>query len=793
MYSAHITRYGAPHNNHGDCSGMSTFTRRARHLLLLTTALVAALPAYPQPLMLEEVVVTAQKRTENIRDVPISITALSEDFLNDAGVTDIGELSKVAPNLVVNATPYTGFVAMRGLGSGNNKGFERSVALVIDGVYYGRQDYLFEALADVQRVEVLRGPQGTLFGKNAIAGALNVTTGQASPEFTGTVSLMGGAFDRERVRIAAGGSVIDDFLNVRIAYDHDKQDGVIENTTGEMNPADNPDPIDTDDALRNRDYELGRIRLHFPSLIDGMDVNFTATSAEIYSNGSGTELGAATEGTLALYRDFDPQTEGEPDRKASTNANQDTLREGMSYSLQVDYELGEYILTGIWGKSQFDKDHVLDADFGPLEAILLTGDDEYEQSSLELRIASPPGDFEYVAGLYYFESDFVGIGQVVLYTERVLQIVEADRSDGDLPLTTILATATPGDEVINNNRFFDQRTESYAAFGQATWNVSDALALIVGARYSEEKKIADAKLSFNSEFSERFFNTFLNEEPYDEQLSRKEYDFSPKFSVRYDLTEEITLYATYATAFKAGGFNEQAVDNTNLEFEPEEATTIEAGLKSRFLNGAATLNVGLFHTDFENLQVSLYNGTNFVVGNAATATTYGVEIEGQLLPAQWLSLGGSIAYLHARYDEFTDGQCIATSGEDACDLSGRELTRAPEWEATFAPMLSFSKLIPWLGDNVPASIGMGLNLSYRAHQYFSTDLDPIDTQPGHTEIGGQIKISGLDENWSLAISVRNLNDKKIKAHGQDVPLQPGTHLATMEPETRWYGEFQYRW
>ncbi|MGJ8686953.1 MAG: TonB-dependent receptor plug domain-containing protein, partial [Spongiibacteraceae bacterium] len=236
---------------------------------------------------LEEVVVTAQKRVENIRDVPISITALSEDFLNEAGITDVGELSRVAPNLVINATPYTGFVAMRGLGSGNNKGFERSVALVIDGVYYGRQDYLFEALADVQRIEVLRGPQGTLFGKNAIAGALNVTTGQASSEFSGTVSAMGGDLDRKRLRIAAGGALIEDALNIRVAWDEDVHDGLIHNTTFSQSLADNPDRGDIDENLRNRNNHIGRIRLHAPNVIDGLDVNFTATRTTVTPAGSG--------------------------------------------------------------------------------------------------------------------------------------------------------------------------------------------------------------------------------------------------------------------------------------------------------------------------------------------------------------------------------------------------------------------------------------------------------------------------------------------------------------------------
>lgn len=774
----------------------STKVSKSASSLMVFSALLAAGHVSAQDdrrPVIEEVVVTAQKRAENIRDVPISITALGEDALNEAGITDVGELSKAAPNMVINATPYTGFVAMRGLGSGNNKGFERSVALVIDGVYYGRQDYLFEALADVQRIEVLRGPQGTLFGKNAIAGALNVTTGRATPEFTGTISAMGGDLNRQRYRAAVGGALIDNVVNARLIWDHDKHDGIIKNSTGMMDPANNPDPITADERNRDRNNSIGRLQLHFPNLIDGMDINLSATKTRVFGNSPGIQLSAATDATLEVYRRYDPSTEADDsDETGSMNSNEDTLRAGDSYTFQVDYELGEYVLTGIWGASQFDKDHVLDADFGPIEAILLTGDDEYSQQSLELRVASPPGLFEYVAGLYYYESDFLGLGQVVLYTDRVLEIVAEDRG---IPagLGALLALVPNPENRVNNNRFFDQYTESSAIFGQATWNVNDQLALILGMRYSEEEKTADAKLSFSSAFAQQFFNTILNESPYDEQLSRKETDFSPKVSMRYEWSDEVTFYATYARAFKAGGFNEQAVDDTNLEFEPEEAETYEAGVKTRFLGGAATLNVGLFYTSFDNLQISLYNGTNFEVGNAATAISQGVEIEGQLLPTQWLSLAGSIAYLDAHYDEFKDGQCPATSELEACDLSGRELTRAPEWEVTFNPKVSLTRLVPWMGENLPFDAGVGATFSYRAHQYFSTDLDPIDAQGGHTEVGAVIKLTSLDEDWTFMLSGRNITDKKVQAHGQDVPVQPGTHFATMEGYARYYAEFQYRW
>lgn len=763
---------------------------------VFVSALATSFALAEPPAALEEVIVTAQKRSENIRDVPISITAMSEDFISDVGITDIGELSQFAPNLVINATPYTGFVAMRGLGSGNNKGFERSVALVIDGVYYGRQDYLFEALTDVSRVEVLRGPQGTLFGKNAIAGALNVTTAEPSGEFTGKVSWLGGDFNRRRFQAAVGGPLIQDKMHFRLALENEYQDGVIKNTTAGLDRNAYPQVQDIDDHMRSRDNDIKRLKLHFPSLMDGLDINLTATGASVFGNSTGTELTAAIPATLEVYLRYDPNTEADKsDQTSSQNARQDTLREGTSFSLQADYEWDDYIVTAVAGTSEFDKFHVLDADFGPAEMVILAGDDSYDQNSFELRVASPPGMVEYVAGLYYFESDYLGTGTTELEVAQTLEIVAAVRGT-PATLNEILNLAAniplPASGRLNNFRYFDQYTESSAVFGQATWNIDDQLAVIAGSRYSEETKSVHAILTHNNFVAERFFAQFLFEEPYNEIRSRKETDFSPKLSVRYELNDEITFYATWAKAFKAGGFNEAAVAASNLEFEPEKAETYEAGAKMRLLNGAATLNIGLFSTDFDNLQVSLFNGTNFSVGNAASATSRGVEIESQLLPAPWLALNLSLAYLDARYNAFPDAQCIATSGETACDLSGERLTRAPEWEATVVQRWNLSRLVPGLA-GLPVAIGLGLDATFRDHQFFSTDLDPIDAQGATTEMNANFRVSGLDDNWSVTLLARNITRREIQAHGQDVPLQPGSHFGTMNALDRYFVEFLLRW
>lgn len=805
------TSFDAVASGHGfmtlPCKPFSTAAALTTALLTLSSPALTQEDSEPDTgLQIEEVLVTAQKRAENIRDVPISITALGDDFIDDAAITDVGELSQFVPNMVINATPYTGFVTMRGLGSGNNKGFERSVAVVVDGVYYGRQDYLFEALADTERLEVLRGPQGTLFGKNAIAGALNITTGIPTEEFTGKISVFGNDDgSSQRYRLAVGGPIIEGKVLARAYLEKEDRLGPIRNTGAELDRDENPHIGDVDPWLRSKETELGRFSLSFPNLIDGLDLKLNATTAKVFGNSTAGELTAATDATLDVYRRYDPKVEADAhNQQTSRNEPEPSDRDGNSYVIQADYELGESVVTFVWGQSEFTKLHILDADFGPSPALILAGDDAYEQESFELRIASGPGTIEYVAGLYHFTSDLLGTGATELETGPSLEIILADRGFPSdvaslIPLATsvlgIPAGLLPGnalDTYLTSDRFFDQATTSKAVFGQVTWNISDALALMAGLRYSEEEKSVHATLSHNNALSTAIFSQFLNEQAYDEKLARKETDLSPKISLRYSINDDINAYFTYATAFKAGGFNEAAVESSNLEFEPEEAETFEAGVKMRLLNGAANLNIGLFHTEFENLQISLFNGTNFEVGNAATAESRGIEIEGQILPTRWLSLNASMAHLYARYISFPNAQCPATSTADSCDISGRELTRAPEWEATIISRVNLSELLPVLR-NRSFKLGFGVDAAFRDQQYFSTDLDPLDQQKAHTEVNANIRLSGINDDWSLTAIGRNITARSIQAHGQDVPLQAGSHFGTMQQLDRYFLEFQYQW
>ena len=755
---------------------------------------------------IEEVVVTSQKRDQDVMDVPISISVVNEQMIDEAGLTDANELSQVVPNLVINLTTTVGFVSMRGLGSGNNKGFERSVAMQVDGFYYGRQDYLFEAMADTKQIEVLRGPQGTLFGKNAIAGALNITTGKPSPDFTGKIALQGGEYNRQRARIAMGGPIIDDVVNARFSYDSDIMDGAVDNTTFDLDPDDYPNRKNVDENLRDRDFQIGRLKLNFPNIVENLDVNLSATKARIYGNSIGLQLTQAKDFTLDLYRRYDPETEDDKtDFRGSINEEETSLREGETFTAQFDYYLADYVVSALIGNSSFDKETIADGDFGPIDAIVLANDDSYEQNSVELRLVSPRGDFEYVAGLYYFENKVEGDGQVIISTTRALEMIGAARSSG---LTGVLSTLSPAVDLLlsvadldtmNNDRYFNQETESYAFFAQSTWHLLENLDLILGVRYSEEEKNAHQILSYENTPSEALYGVFLGEEAYNEFGRRKEYDFSPKISVRYDWSEEVSLYLTYATAFKAGGFNEQSVDDTNLTFEPENAKTYETGVKTRFYNGAATLNFGLFYTEFDNLQVSLFDGLNFSVGNAAKAISKGVEVDGQLIPVDWYALTASVAYLNARYTSYPEGQCPAERGDAAtsesafCDLGGRELTRSPEWEVSIGNLISLSQMSDWLGDLVPVDIGIGLFATYRAHQYLTTDLDPIDAMAGHTEVTAILSIKDLPESWSFNVSVKNLTDKVILQGASDVPLQPGSHSGVIAEPRRFFAELKYEW
>ncbi|MGB0919893.1 MAG: TonB-dependent receptor [Alphaproteobacteria bacterium] len=732
-----------------------------------------AMEPQQQELRLDEIVVTAQKRAENIQDVPLSISAVGGETLREKSIEDVNELGNYTPNTKITAGNGSGsFIKMRGLGSGNNKGFEQAVGLIIDGVYYGRIDYLATALVDLDRVEVLRGPQGTLMGKNTIAGALSFTTMRPDHDWGFDASYAAGELNKSKINLAVNVPVVEDVLALRVVGHRDRRDGFVTNTHT------------NDDQL-----DIHRNLIRAKAAFDGID-NLTVTATAEWWNLKqqlwGFEINKSTPQNMAAYSAFDPNYEANVDRRNQTDQDGIAHRENITLSLQAEYDIGEYTLTSVTGWSNMTFTNQIDADFGPAPLLTLGTDDEWTQFSQELRITSPLGQIDYVAGLFFFMSEFDNFSDLALLndTDPTDLIGGLLLPDAIAPLLSQFPGIGPVTEDHSYGDFY-QESFSVAGFGQVRAHfLDDDLTLMVGLRYSYEEKEAQMTREFTST-GIVFIQALAQEEFVLPTQKRIERDISPKVSVTYAVNEEINVYGTLAQAFKGGGYNASAVQANEFEFEEEKANTFEVGFKGRLMGGAIRLNVAAFYTEFENLQVSIFDGTKFVVKNAANATTKGVEMDAMAVLAEGLFVNLSVGYTHARYDDFPNGPCM-DGADEPCDLSGGELDRAPDWNGTFG----VSYALP-LG-NLPFDLTMGGDVNYQGDHYINTDLDPNEFQEAHFIYNARIGLMDNDQLWQFLITGKNLSDEVVLMGGADVPAQAGSHMGTYGAPRLFSAEFRVR-
>ena len=728
---------------------------------------------------LDEIIVTAQKRKESIKDVPLSVTAISGETIKELNIEDLNDLSRHTPNLKVQASGIFNFIYIRGLGSGLNAGFEQSVGLFIDGMYYGRNHYLTTAFLDLEQVEVLRGPQGTLFGKNTVAGALNITTGTPVHDWAFDADLIMGEAETIRATGMVNVPVWEDFVAFRAAGTHFEREGFIFNH--------HPDRME-------KEAEVAQDVIRLKTLFEfNEDFNFTLLylQAEASLRGFGDELSTAPDEFLAFFRLFDPATDPVAgDGRNSVNDPSGGIQDSTDIVGTLNLNAFSNTFTAIVGWSEYVRDGQLDADFGPSPSLLVTQRQPYEQWSAELRATSNFGNkFEYVAGLYYFESDLENptdtrvapFQNVTGTTTQILAPPIAQAvADGILPDIAFEAEHGTGD--------FQQFNQTFSVYGQAQYDVFQWLRLIAGARWSKDIK----DLHFTQTLTgpggipgfAPILQAVLQAEEFDRTDTREETDFSPKVSALYRFNDDVNFYFTFAQGHKAGGFNASASREIDIEFEPENSDTFEFGMKGDFFDGNARLNLGFFHTQFQDLQVSVFNGLEFIVSNA-DATTKGVEADAMWLAPYGFILVGSFAYLDGTYDDFRNGPCQAEAGSSAtdnnededsgtCDLTGGRLANAPEFQWDIS--------VNWLKQvgNLPFNLYAGYDVFYHGDTFFQTDLDPKDFYEGYFMHHARLGVRALDENWSFTIFIRNVTDEVAVLGSGDVPVYSGTHFVRVD-------------
>jgi iron complex outermembrane recepter protein len=646
----------------------TNFTVNFSVFIVFGATLTPALAELSSNLALEEIMVTAQKRSESLQDVPIAISAVSGENMRSNGVMKLEHIAPSIPNLHIGEAFATDSMFIRGVGSGINFGFEQAVGQVVDGFFYGRSRFGRVAFLDIERVEVLKGPQGALIGKNTSGGAINITTAKPTDEFFGWVSAGYETMaDKGYTVEGVVSGALSDSVKARFAIRTDNRDGYIENTfTGK----DDPNVNDTVARL---------ITLWEPT--DDMDITVSYSHGEMTHEGRNVEiskcgqsyrdrLAAAGLGALENCKvDFKHSSDARrPAIGPGTFETQDTQFDITNLTLNTETGLGTF--SSLTGYANYDYIDEQDGERGPLSERALDFAEDYTQWSQEFRLTSF-GDsaINYITGLFYQNIDHETLLAVHLYG----------------PSTSI-------------NLLADQNTETYAAFGQVTWSINENIDITLGARYTKEEKDVNLIQDPTVLFDRTTPTSATGFVSHDVTKKRDESNFSPTLNVTWRPSDDTMMYASVRKGFKGGGFDhwlqgDQASAESLGEFEEEKVTHYELGAKLTLADGAAQLNTALFRSEFDGLQTSnLIDATTaaFAVGNAATAITQGIESDLKWRITESLTLTAMGAYLDASYDDYTNAPCYrGQSAAEGCinnlqDLSGESLQYAPDLSASLS-------------------------------------------------------------------------------------------------------------
>jgi iron complex outermembrane receptor protein len=593
---------------------------------------------------LEPVEVTAQRRVEKLQDVPVAVTAFTHDQIESRGIDSIDDLDGLAPGLQISKTPSNTTISqitIRGSSQINPAIYwDPAVGLYLDGVYIGKSQGSIFDIVDLTRVEVLRGPQGTLYGRNTIGGTLNLWTRPPSGVFSGTGSLEIGNYNalvgRASVDLPQMG-----IASVSIGGRVARRDGWVEATPGssvsELNDVHN-------DAARVA------ARFEFSEKLEG-NYHFDYSNVDQINNFDQLyrleRTGAFDPNAPAagLYDLVAPFASREREETATVDSPSFERSEVMGHAFTLSWNLdGRNTIKSITGYRSLEWDDSLDLDGSPLPVAFTQRFTSYDQFSQDFQYIGRTDRWNYVGGLYYFTDD------------------------GD--------TNNP-QHFFGGAADFDSRygtkTSAWAAYGQVDYKVLDPLTVALGLRYTRENKELDRVFGVRGSPDDPFF--YLIPEG---THAEKTFDATtPMVSAKYQFNKDLNVYARYAEGFKSGGFNgefsqapsgdpdedipaliQKNIDETRTPFKPESQKSVEVGVKTTFLKGRGQLNVAVFQNKLEDLQASIFLGQGAaatVVRNAGEATVRGFEVESAFVLIPGTTLRGNYAYLDAEYDKFVDG------------------------------------------------------------------------------------------------------------------------------------------
>ncbi|WP_337187206.1 TonB-dependent receptor [Phenylobacterium sp.] len=759
---------------------------------------------------IEEIVVTAQKREQSLQDVPIVVTTVSGELLKDAGVRDIRDLTVLTPGLTVTSTSNESVVTarVRGVGTvGDNPGLESSVGVVIDGVYRPRNGVSFGDLGQVSRIEVLKGPQGTLFGKNTSAGVINVITAGPTRDFQAEGEATYGNYDQWGLTGSVSGPLSEDaaghlFVGTR------QRDGYQKIVTG-------PGPR-TERRDNDQDFWTVRGQLLLTP-IDQVDIRIIADFTKRNESCCvGTQLfvGQAANSRASFVNAVRPgsldTTAATFDRRGYANRPTDQDVEDKGVSAEINWDLGSGLkLTSITAIRNWRTETGQDSDFTAADLVYRPagGDNfvEFGQLSQEIRLAGDAydGRFNWLVGAFYANEDLksrsvlnYGADYYAYFAGRVLSGVPA------------LIGLTPGTIFQAGNGSDDRYTQSsdtIALFTNNSFAITDQLELTVGLRFTrDEKKLFSRYTTTGSscDQAEAAFGSLaglvgqatattivgglcLNAQnnDFDElgtyRQKRVEEEFSGTAKLAYRWNRDLMTYASYSRGYKAGGFNldrEQRIVVTaagpnftadpDTSFRGEFVDSYELGAKTSWFDRTLMLNVAAFYQKFTDFQLNTFVGTAFVVETLPEVVSKGVDVDFIYLPPiDGLTLQGGVTYAETEIQPFTAADLLnPTRFNSLRRLPGAQLSFAPLWSASLA-------------GSYERELGNGLkfkaNLSgkYTSRYNTGSDLHPSKIQDEMVLVNGRVGIGSDDDRWTVELWSNNLFDKDYVQVGFNGPFQ----------------------
>lgn len=666
-------------------------------------------PASPDPeqaSQLDEVVVTARRTQERSIDVPISVTALSGEALQQAGVTSARDLGQITPGLNFQANGAAAQPAIRGVSSaGSNPGDAANVAIYVDNVYLPFQQVGFLDLSSVSQVEVLKGPQGTLFGRNATGGAIVVRT--LNPDFapSGQLSTSYASFNRREIYGYATGALIDNVLAANLSVQYRKDDGFVEDFRSGADLA-AADELFVRGKLLWEPSDVTQIQL----VADYLEVSNISSFSPIALNGN--TAARALPGFAAI---IDQQR---PFHTALSIVPENKARSGGGLSLEASTRAGPFTLSSTTAYREYDFLSVTDSDMSP--ALLAQSDLVYDVGTFTqefLATASDLGRFSVVAGLFYMN----------------------DRNKVAIDSYSSTAASNYTTPVLLASVFNDVTTESFAAFSEVTLEAIDNLFVTVGLRYSKDN------LSYDGAMTTVAGTTRVSPESSADNIS-------PRISVRYALNPRLNVYGTYSRGFKAGVFSTTSLATTAVD--PEFVDAYEIGLKGR-LTSWARLEAAAFHYDYKDLQVQAFGAVSTVatLQNAASAKIDGLEASLNLAPIDGLSVKLGLAYTDASYEGFPSAQAFVPRGtggnvSTTIDAKGKTMIRTPPYTVNLAANYQ----TPLFGGRLE----VGGNI-YRSGEIFYDVSNRIRQAPV-TIANANLGWVPANEAWKISVFGNNITD-----------------------------------